>query len=434
MKRRIGLLGLICWLGFAGVSTTVLAFDGPTWIRTYAGGYGHNVYDTPDGGAILAGTYGAGFDCCRPWLIKLAPDGSVEWHRTYEAAGLAGANNIVPTQDGGYVLSGDGTEFRVVKLRADGTVQWGREYGDGGYTHLRVLETGDGEILVTGATQLGDGASTNGRAVLLDANGVVIWQKVYGRPFIPDYLTSAVVAHNGNFLTIGSSRGSYWVMELDRATGDIVWQNLYGGGLEDTALVVTPLPKGNNYLVVGASESFTEGGNRNWWAVILRENGKLWKQFSLGGLDAEDPHSVIATSDGGFMIGGGTGSFGAGFSDIWLVKFDSRQRVEWQKAYGKADRTDSAWQIQETSSGYTVIGDSYFFPETYDIWLMTLDGDGNIEQGTCGTVTDTAADPRRTRATTQDAGCLTWDAPQKAVDMRVDSTLQTFSLETCGPE
>ena len=52
-----------------------VAFDGATWIRTYGGGYGHSVYETPDGGAILGGTFGAGFDCCRPWLIKLAIEG-----------------------------------------------------------------------------------------------------------------------------------------------------------------------------------------------------------------------------------------------------------------------------------------------------------------------------------------------------------------------
>jgi len=415
------------------VPSAAFGLDGSTWIRTYAGGYGHSVYETPDGGAILAGTYGAGSLCCSPWLIKLDPTGSVQWQMTYDAPGLAGANNIVPTRDGGYIMSGEGLDFMVVKLRGDGSVQWARNYGEGGLTHLRVLESDTGEILVIGGTWLGDGVNPNGRAMLLDPDGNVLWQNVYGRPILVDYLTDATVAYNGNFIVVGASRGDYWVMELDRASGAIVWQNVYGGPAEDTGLVVTKVLK-NHYLVVGASDTFSEGGLRNWWAVIVTESGKAWKEFSLGGSDAEDPHAAISTSDGGFMIGGGTGSFGAGFSDIWLVKFDSRARVEWQKAYGLAFRTDHAWQIEETATGYTVIGDSYLFPTDYEVWLMTLDRDGNVQYGECGSVTDTHVSPWRTHATVSDAGTLTLDLALKPSDMKVVATPQSSPIETCGPK
>jgi hypothetical protein len=249
-----------------------------TWIRTYRGGYGHSVYETPDGGMMLAGTFGAGFACCQPWMIKLNADGSVGWQTTYDGPGLAGANNIVPTRDGGYIMSGEGLEMLVVKVDARGGVQWARNYGDGGLTHLRVLESDEGNFLVTGGTWLGDGINPNGRVLLLDPNGNVLWQDVYGRPFLVDYLTSSTMAYNGNFIVAGASRGDYWVMELDKDTGAIVWQNIYGGPLEDTGLVVTRVLK-NRYLVVGASETYSEGGLRNWWALILNESGKVWKEF-----------------------------------------------------------------------------------------------------------------------------------------------------------
>ena len=156
------------------------------------------------------------------------------------------------------------------------------------------------------------------------------------------------------------------------------------------------------------------------------------KQFTLGGYDAEDPHTAISTSDGGFMIGGGTGSFGAGFSDIWLVKFDSHARVEWQKTYGRPDRTDHAWQIQETATGYAVIGDSYYFPADYDVWVMTLDRDGNVESGDCGFVGDTHVSAWTTDASTvEDAGVLTWDTRVKSFDMKVRATALTGRIGTC---
>lgn len=428
---RVVSLALVA-IVFPLVPAPSLAFEG-TWIRTYLGGYGHSVHETPDGGAMLAGTFGAPFACCQPWLIKLAPDGSVQWQATYDSAGLAGANNVVPTRDGGYVMSGEGTEFMVVKLDANGDVRWAKNLGDGGYTQLRVLESSEGNILATGTTWLGDGNAPNGRAVLLDPDGNVLWRRVYGRPNLVDHLSGATEAYNGNFIVVGSSRADYWVMELDKSTGAIVWQNLYGGGLDDTALVVTKVLK-NRYLVVGASETFSDGGMRNWWALILSETGRLVKEFSLGGKDAEDPHAAIATSDGGFMIGGGTGSFGAGFSDIWLVKFDSRARVEWQKAYGLESRTDHAWQIEETPGGYSIIGDSYAFPDFYEVWLMTVDRNGNIEQGSCGSVVDTQAKPGRTAADVRDAGALTLDIATDSRDMEVVATPQEWPIEACRPQ
>jgi len=427
LSRTVALIALLA------APAVCLGLDSSTWIRTYAGGYGHSVYETADGGALLAGTYGAGGACCQPWLIKLAADGSVQWHITYDAPGLAGANNIVPTRDGGWLMSGEGIEFMLVKLDANGNVLWAKNYGDGGYTHMRVLEAGDGSILVTGATWLGDGGAQNGRALLLDPDGNVLWQNVFGQPLLPDYLTNATEAYNGNFIVVGSLRGSYWAMELDKGTGQAVWQNTYGGPFDDVALVVTKVMK-NRYLVVGASESFNEGGFRNWWAVILNQSGKLWKEISLGGRDAEDPHTAIATSDGGFMIGGGTGSFGSGFSDIWLVKFDSRARVEWQKAYGLSGRTDSAWHIQETATGYAVIGDSYWFPVEYEIWLMTLDRDGNVANGQCGSVVDTTAVPWRTEASEIEGGAWTFNVGTKWSDMKVGATRQSFAIETCAPK
>lgn len=425
--------GAIVVIGLLVIPTASFGLDDSTWIRTYRGGYGHSIYETEDGGAIMAGTYGAGAECCKPWLVKLHPDGSVQWQMTYETPGLGGANNIVPTMDGGYIMAGESTEFMVVKLDADGNVQWAKEYGDNWGVHLRVLESNEGNFLLTGGTRLfDDSGRPNGRAVLLDPDGNVLWQKVYGRPNRVDFLTSATMAYNGNFIVAGASRGDYWVMELDRTTGSIVWQNTYGGAFEDTGLVVGKVMQ-RYYLMAGASETFTEGGMRNWWAVILTKSGKLWKEFSLGGHDAEDPHTVISTSDGGFMIGGGTGSFGSGFSDIWLVKFDSHSRIEWQKTYGMPWRTDHAWQIQELATGYAVIGDSYYWPTDYDIWLMTLDREGNVEYGECGEVADTYVAPWRTRATVNDAGALTWDTNIRPRDLKISATAQTWPIEACLP-
>jgi hypothetical protein len=176
------------------------------------------------------------------------------------------------------------------------------------------------------------------------------------------------------------------------------------------------------YLVVGSSDSFAPGGLRNWWALILGESGEVVQSLSLGGSDAEDPHTAIATSDGGFMIGGGSASFGTVFSDIWLVKFDSRAQIEWQKVYGMSSRTDHAWHIEETTEGYSIIGDSYSYPVEYDVWLMTIDKSGGIAEGQCGSAMDTDAIPSQARVVVE------------PIEMTVTAVPQPFQIASCSPE
>jgi hypothetical protein len=45
----------------------------------------------------------------------------------------------------------------------------------------------------------------------------------------------------------------------------------------------------------------------------------LWSQ-TYGGTGDDQAISIIRTSDGGFVLSGGTNTFGAGRWDAWLIK------------------------------------------------------------------------------------------------------------------
>jgi hypothetical protein len=414
------------------ISTPLLGQDGSTWIRTYAGGYGHSIFPTDDGGLMMAGTYGAGTgNCCQPWLIKLSSDGSVLWQKIYEAAGLAGANNILPTSDGGYIMAAEAVDFLVLKLDGVGNVEWAKNYGEGGGPLARVFITPDEDYLVLGVTKIEDDLRSNGRILKLDQQGNILWQKVYGHYGIREYFTGATTAYNGNYIITGMNGGDYWVLELD-PSGNIVWEKIYGGPFEDQGRFVTKIPN-NKYLVVGSSDSFAQGGLRNLWILVLNKSGKLRSQQSFGGLDAEVPNAAIATSDGGYMIGGGTGSYGAGGSDIWLMKFDSRNRIQWQKTYGLS-RTEHAWQIYEfPSGGYAVIGDSYSYPDEYYIWLMKIDEQGNIQYGECGFVEDAPFEPIKTKVSERNTSVMVIDTDIQATSFKIAVSEQSVPIEDCFP-
>jgi len=55
--------------------------------------------------------------------------------------------------------------------------------------------------------------------------------------------------------------------------------------------------------------------------------GQGWTQI-FGGLDQDEGHSVHQTEDGGYIITGGTTSFGNSEINVWLIKTDSNGNLE----------------------------------------------------------------------------------------------------------
>ena len=76
-------------------------------------------------------------------------------------------------------------------------------------------------------------------------------------------------------------------------------------------------------------------GSRDWWLLKLDPAGVVQWQKTYGGTGNDVITSIQQTSDDGFIVAGGTMSFGAGGEDIWLVKLDSTGVITWQKTYGE---------------------------------------------------------------------------------------------------
>jgi hypothetical protein len=101
----------------------------------------------------------------KPWLLRLAPDGTVRWDKRYTGGKDDASDSLdalVPAGDGGFFMSGS-TESKgagrkdawLVRIDAEGAVLWDQRYGDqfdDEFTALAALP--DGGVLTGGSTAL----------------------------------------------------------------------------------------------------------------------------------------------------------------------------------------------------------------------------------------------------------------------------------------
>ena len=81
----------------------------------------------------------------------------------------------------------------------------------------------------------------------------------------------------------------------------------------------------------------------------------IWTK-TYGGPDEDAANDVIQTTDGGYLAAGYTYSFGAGNSDIYLVKTDSNGDTLWTRAYGNSAMDYANAVFQTTDGGFVILG------------------------------------------------------------------------------
>ncbi len=140
----------------------------------------------------------------------------------------------------------------------------------------------------------------------------------------------------------------------------------FGGRLDDGGYSIK-LTRENGLIMAGYTKSFGSGGSDLWLINTSPEtytmNGSITGSFqkerwnvTFGGAKDDGAYSVIQTSDGGFAAAGFTGSFGAGGSDMWLVKTTSNGALQWKMTYGGAKDDAAKCLIQTSDGGYLLVG------------------------------------------------------------------------------
>jgi hypothetical protein len=142
------------------------------------------------------------------------------------------------------------------------------------------------------------------------------------------------------------------------------WAASYGGKGSEYAFTSSIQQTSDGGYVVGGYTTSFGAGDWDFWVLKLTQDGTIQWQKTYGGQSHDEAHSIQQTLDGGYVVAGYTESFGAGVSSVWVLKLREDGTIQWQKTFGGTEwwASEGAWSIQQTSDGgYVVAGFTTYF-------------------------------------------------------------------------
>lgn len=328
------------------------------WQKIFGGSWEDMIWKTlefPDGTYLLAGTSYSNISGDKTensrgdrdlWIVKLDVNKDIEWQKTYGGSRAEDLNDIIETNDGGFLISstskspasGDKTtaafgkaDLWLLKLDSAGEIEWQKSYGGSGHDfNPRLFQTPEGNFFV--------GANSS--------SGI-----------------------SGNKNEVSRGLGDYWIFEIS-PTGDILWQKTIGGDNGDTFSDFEVTPDGG-YLLAGASASKISGektvatrGFDDVWLVKVSKKGEIQWQNAYGGNNTDIPEDISRSPDSGYWIGAMSGSdissdksephLGGG--DYWMFKISENGEMCWDKTLGGTKNEQPRTGFADSEDNYIMGG------------------------------------------------------------------------------
>jgi len=240
------------------------------------------------------------------------------------------------------------------------------------------LNTMDIIIDITGKTTLNGGTHQR----YLGLNGILTgWNKTYGGGATNE-AHSLVQTSDGGYAIAGYTTSSgagfqdFWLVKTD-VSGNMQWNKTYGGAGDDEARSLVQTSDGG-YALAGYTKSFGAGYS-DFWLVKTDMNGNMEWNKTYGGIFEDVAVSMVQTNDGGYALTGTTNSFGTTMYDFWLVKTDANGNMQWNETYGGIGNNVPCSVVQTSDGGYAIAGTTGFVGWSGDFWLVKTDANGNMQ-------------------------------------------------------
>ncbi|QRR00889.1 CBM96 family carbohydrate-binding protein [Dyadobacter sandarakinus] len=427
---------------------------------------------------------------CLGLSASLLAQPAIQWDKTIGGNSEDRLNSVQQTLDGGYILGGTSFsgvsgeksdsarglgDYWIVKLAADGTKQWDRTLGGTGReVFSSVRQAKDGSYFVAGSSSSGisgdktdaiHGEYSDLWILNLSANGTINWQKTIGttnHEFLNDMEVTpdgglAIAGGSSPITPLGSGYNHGWFVKLS-ASGELQWSRDYYVNFNFMQLAAVTLVPGGGYLLGADTSGGEDVGGAYYLIRVSAEGTTLWTKEIRGVNGGNNGNSalrsILATPDGGFLVGGlsrdqagNDKSEDSYYGDYWVVKITADGVIEWDKTIQANDFERFEGMQLSSDGGYFLWGDTQSVVDldktdansgVVNGWLVKLDANGNqIWDKVIGSASDILYDSATDLVPTNDGGFLLAgfsDAPVGADKTQPSRGANDFWIIKLAPE
>jgi hypothetical protein len=386
---------IIIWRSLGFILASFLFISAEAQIITFEKHYtttvdksGKEALQANDGGYIIAATTeNSTVGDLDVEIIKTDDHGEIISTRTYGGSRVDFPNGILKTDGGdffvvGYTQSFSGGDMNIylLKLNQNGDTLFTKVYGGYGNDEGKdIIKTPDGNYLIIGASNSVSFTDNNIILIKINPAGDVLWTKYYGGPAY-ESARSVKVCPDGGYILAGKTAASptsvakIFLVKTNSA-GDTLWTKSYSGPNSYEGKSIVANSDGTYTLAVDDSSAVSDSDV----GIMKLDNagGVIWSK-NYGGSLKDIAKTLEATTDGGYILGCISRSFGWSNPDMWIIKLDANGDSPWIKNYGGTGH-DHLHSIHQTGDGgYIAIGHARSFSAYWEVYFLKLDQTGAV--------------------------------------------------------
>ena len=292
-----------------------------------------------------------------------------EWNRTWSGTRFASGYGVVVDSSNNIYITGltymvSSTDMLLVKYDSTGVQQWNRTWG--GTEHdlgWGLTMDSSNNIYIAGQTKSYGGGSSDMFLAKYDNTGMLQWYRTWGgtayevgRAVVTDSSDNVYLAggHDGSW----SGADHMHLVKYD-SNGVEQWARTWGGTEWDRGFGVA-VDSSDNVYFVGDTESFGAGGTDVILVKYTSSGVQQWNR-TWGGTSFDIGYGVAVDSSDCVYIGGSTRSFGAGAIDMILVKYDSSGVQQWNRTWGGSNDDSGLGVAVDSSNNIYLAGQTESF-------------------------------------------------------------------------
>jgi len=348
------------------------------------GDHGHSVVELNDSSLVMIGYVFVNFGVQGALSLQVDAKGALRWAQATSGVDSDVSISGAKLADGGLVIASSryvsSYDMFAMKLSADGAVRWAQQVGGGGHDFAyTTIGLDDGGLAVAGYTKSFGSSDYEWLVTTFSSEGPLRWAQVLegcssGEPRSMTELVDGGLAVAGYTDDFGAGSNDALAILLD-TEGRLQWAQVLGGSGDDRAQSSFGLADGG-IVVAGYTGSFG-AGNSDALVMKFCSNGRLLWAQALGGDSWDNAKSIVELGDGGLAFAGSTSTFGAGSQDALVVKLSHDGRLLWARTVGGTS-SDYANSIVELADGGLAVAGSTenIGAGDYDAMITRLDANG----------------------------------------------------------